>query len=169
MSDFNLYTDQLAKLKHPEAEETLVDTFLDSILDPKYDVAKSLCKQLKYNTVAQCMEAVRFHNNAAIRDHVTDHNDTLHTLRAKIRRLQDGRKSDDSPTTPLRDEAPPTGPGKYHSYKDWQALTSEQKKTVLIARGTKRTARRVPKENTAGASTPGTPRDLTGHEEPHTP
>ena len=148
MNDFNLYTDQLIQLKRPETEEALVDLFLDSILDPKYEVAVSLCKQLKYETVAQCMEAIRFHANAAIRDDAAERGDTLNNLRAKIRRLQDGRKSDDSPRTPPagKESAPESGPGRYYRYKEWEALTPEAKKAVLVARGTKRTARRTPKE-----------------------
>ena len=103
MNDFNLYTDQLVKLKRPEAEETLVDMFLDSIYDPKFDTTKQLCRQLKYDTVAACMEAIRFHTTSSIRDSVADHggSDNVHQLRAKLRRLQDGTKQDPAgQTTP---------------------------------------------------------------------
>jgi hypothetical protein len=154
MNDFNLYTDQLVKLKRPETEENLVDLFLDSILDPKYEVAKSLCRQLKYTTVAACMEAVRFHNSSTTRDNEADRGETLQNLRTKIRRLQDGRKLETG--TPIKgDGAPATGPGAYHSYKDWQALTPEQKKAVLTARGTLRTTRRT--KGATPTPTPGTP------------
>ena len=143
MNNFNLYSDQLEKLHRPEKEETLVDLFLDSLLDPKYDVAKSLCRQLKYTTVAACMEAVRFHNNATIRDDVAERGETLQNLRAKIRRLEGGRKAEGGAgTPPKRDQAPTTGPGKYHTFKEWEALTPEQRKAVLVARGTIRTPRR---------------------------
>ena len=144
MNDFNKYTDQLTKLKRPETEETLVDLFLDSILDPKFETAVSLCKQLKYTTVAQCMESVRFKNNTSTRDMVVEQGDTLQNLRAKIRRLEGGLKEEvgSTPTTPKTPAklAPTTGEGKYHSYKDWQALTPEQRKAILIARGTLKTA-----------------------------
>ena len=146
MNDFNMYTDQLIKLKRPEAEETLVDMFLDSILDDKFDVTKNLCRQLKYTTVAQCMEAVRFANNAAIRDSVIDSGDTVQNLRAKLRRMQDGTKQDTTPggdTTPTKTLAPASGPGRYYNYKEWNALTDEQRSAVLAARGTKRTPRRA--------------------------
>jgi hypothetical protein len=146
MNNFNMYTDQLIKLKRPEAEETLVDMFLDSILDDKYDVTKNLCRQLKYKTVAECMEAVRFANNAAIRDSVIESGDTVQHLRTKLRRLQDGSKTD---TTPGGDNptstklAPTSGPGRYYKYSEWQALTPEQRKEILLARGAKRTPRRA--------------------------
>jgi len=167
MNDFNLYTDQLIQLKRPETEEALVDLFLDSILDPKYEVAISLCKQLKYDTVAQCMEAVRFHTNATIRDDVAERGDTLQHLRAKIRRLQDERKSDDSPKTPPgKDLAPANGPGKYYKYEEWQALTPEARKAVLVARGTKRTARRVPKESPSKPIPHATPIEPAAHASP---
>ena len=160
MNNFNLYTDQLEKMKRPEAQETLVDTFLDSILDPKYTVAKTLCRQLKYTTVAECMEAIRFANSDGIRDTVVEHTDTGHNLRVKLRRLPDGSKLDVSPSKEL---APTAGVGKYHTYKEWQALTPEEKKAVLVARGTLRTPRRTPRtvttdvDNFPGASEPATP------------
>ena len=143
MNDFNRYTDQLAKLKRPETEETLVDLFLDSILDPKFEVAVNLCKQLKYDTVAQCMESIRFKNNASIRDDVVEHGDVVQNLRAKIRRLEGERKQPvgEIPSTPKHTST--TGAGKYHTYKEWQALTPEERKAVLVARGTQKTARRA--------------------------
>jgi hypothetical protein len=90
------------------------------------------------------MEAIRFNTTASIRDDIADGGaTTIQQLRTKIRRLQDGRKSDTTPTTPVKEDG--TGPGKYHSYKDWQSLTPEQKKALLVARGTLRTARRTPR------------------------
>lgn len=145
MNDFNKYTDQLTKLKRPETEETLVDLFLDSILDPKFETAVSLCKQLKYTTVAQCMEAIRFKNTTYARDQLAEQGDTLQNLRAKIRRLEGGGKDEVGKTaaaqTPVK--APATGAGRYHTYKEWQALTPEDRKALLAARGATKTIRRA--------------------------
>jgi hypothetical protein len=38
INDFTLYMDQLKELAREEREETLTDLFLDSILDPKFEV-----------------------------------------------------------------------------------------------------------------------------------
>mmetsp|Transcript_11803 Transcript_11803/g.17013 ORF Transcript_11803/g.17013 Transcript_11803/m.17013 type:complete len:316 (-) Transcript_11803:688-1635(-) len=144
MNDFNRYTDQLTKLNRPETEETLVDLFLDSILDDKFEVAVNLCKQLKYTTVAQCMEAIRFKNNTSIRDDVVEQGDTLQKLRAKIRRLEGDRKQPVGEPEPSPKSATKTGPGRYYSYKDWNALTPEARKAAITARGSStKTARRA--------------------------
>ena len=158
MNDFNRYTDQLIKLKRPETEETLVDLFLDSILDDKFEVAVNLCKQLKYTTVAQCMEAIRFKNNTSIRDEVVEQGDTLQKLRAKIRRLEGDRKQPIGDPVSSPKSAPKTGEGRYYSYKEWNALTPEARKAVLTARGSNtKTARRGKVKPESGPITPAVP------------
>ena len=144
MNDFNLYSDQLTKLKRPKTEDTLVVLFLDLILEPKYDVAKSLCHQLKYTSVAACMEAIRFHNSTTMRDEEMKRGVTLQALRAKVRQLEGGRKQGTREgTPPATSPTPTTRPGKYYRYKEWEALSAEEKKAVLAARGTLCTPRRA--------------------------
>jgi hypothetical protein len=156
--DFIFHRDQLIELGRPIAEEELVDLFIDSLVDPSYSVAKSLCRRLKYTSLEQCFETVREHAVDMLREEQNSNQEVVSQLRNKIRRLQQQRqKGGDlkggggtpSPT-PGKDKSIDTG---YRSYKEWQKLTSEERKAIHQARENsdtktpeecKRKARRTP-------------------------
>jgi len=63
INDFTLYMDQLQELGREEREETLVDLFLDSILDLRFVVTIANCRLREYINLQECFEAVRKYDN----------------------------------------------------------------------------------------------------------
>ena len=90
INDFTLYMDQLEELGREEREETLVDLFLDSIIDPRFEVTIANCWLREYITLQECFEAVRKYDNIILRDELGDKN------KLKIRRnsIKDGTESE---------------------------------------------------------------------------
>jgi hypothetical protein len=70
INDFTLYMDQLIELKREEREETLTDLFLDSILDPKFEVTIANCRLREHISIHVCFEAIRKYNNIIIRESI---------------------------------------------------------------------------------------------------
>lgn len=48
--------DQLIKLGKAEAKETLLDLFLNSMVDLNDALVKNLCRRLKYTKLEQCLK-----------------------------------------------------------------------------------------------------------------
>ncbi len=63
INDFILYSDQLNELGKGEREETLVDLFLDSIIDEKYAVPIATCRLNERITLEECYEAIHKYDN----------------------------------------------------------------------------------------------------------
>ena len=149
IQDFIFHRDQLIELGRPIAEEELVDLFIDSLIDPSYAVAKSLCRRLKYTTLDQCFETVREHAVDSLREEHNSNQEQVRILRNKLRRLQQQRQKGGD----LKGGGPVSGtqPGKekgavdtgYRTYEEWQKLTSEERKAIHQAR-----------ENAEGSKTP---------------
>ncbi len=72
INDFTLYMDQLRELKREEREETLTDLFLDSVIDPKFEVNIANCRLRDHISIHECFEAVRKHDNIISRDGIHD-------------------------------------------------------------------------------------------------
>jgi hypothetical protein len=157
--DFIFHRDQLIELGRPIAEEELVDLFIDSLVDPTYNVAKSLCRRLKYTTLEQCFETVREHAVDTLREERNTNSAEVSQLKNKNRRLQQKRQKGGG--LPGGEEAGKQQQNKdkvetgYIPYEEWQKLTSEERKTIHQARelkegrhtedgGTKRKMRRTP-------------------------
>jgi len=83
--------DQLQELGREEREETLVDLFLDSIIDPRFEVTITNCGLREYITLQECFEAARKYDNIILRDELGDKN------KLKIRRngIKDGSAETD--------------------------------------------------------------------------
>lgn len=58
INDFTLYMDQLSELGREEREETLTDLFLDSVIDPKFEVTIANCRLRDHISIHECFEAV---------------------------------------------------------------------------------------------------------------
>jgi hypothetical protein len=72
INDFALYMDQLQELGREEREETLVDLFLDSIIDPHFEVTIANCWLREYITLQECFEAVRIDDIIILRYELGD-------------------------------------------------------------------------------------------------
>jgi gag-polypeptide of LTR copia-type len=59
INDFTLYMDQLKELGREEREETLTDLFLDSVIDPKFEVTVANCRLRDHISVHECFEAAQ--------------------------------------------------------------------------------------------------------------
>jgi len=57
INDLTLYMNQLQELGREEREETLVDLFLDSILDPRFEVTIANCRLREQISLQECFEA----------------------------------------------------------------------------------------------------------------
>jgi len=160
--DFIFHRDQLVALGRPISEEELVDLFIDSLVDPSYTVAKSLCRRLKYTTLEQCFETVREHAVDSLREEQNSNQEVVSQLRNKIRRLQQQRhKGGDlrggggnpAGTPPNKDKPVETG---YRTYEEWQKLTSEERKAIHQAR--EQNENKTPEDRKRKIRrTPGTP------------
>jgi hypothetical protein len=60
--------DQLKELGREEREETLTDLFLDSIVDPKFEVTIANCRLRDLISIHECFEAVRKYDNVIMRE-----------------------------------------------------------------------------------------------------
>jgi hypothetical protein len=67
VNDFTLYMDQRKELGREEREQTLTDLFLDSIMDPKFEVTIANCHLRDRISIHECFEAVRKYDNVITR------------------------------------------------------------------------------------------------------
>jgi hypothetical protein len=121
VNDFTLYMDQLRELGREEREETLTDLFLDSIIDPKFEVTVANCRLRDHISIQECFEAVRKYDNVITREA------TQGDGRYKSRRLNNNLKQASRHQGGKVDSS-------YRTYNEWQKLTQEQRTAILEAR-----------------------------------
>jgi hypothetical protein len=145
VSDFTLYMDQLRELGREEREETLTDLFLDSIIDPKFEVTVANCRLRDRISIHECFEAIRKYNNVITRKMTQGEGE-----RYKIQRTNNNIKQVSKHPGKKLD-------GSYRPYNEWQKLTSEQRAAILEARGKEKIEGKIEPEagndvetNTAG-------------------
>jgi hypothetical protein len=68
INDFILYE----RTEKGEGEETLIDLFLDSVIDPKLNVTVTSCRLRNDITLQKFFEEVRKHDNVIAREHLAD-------------------------------------------------------------------------------------------------
>jgi len=73
--------DQLKELGREEREETLIDLFLDSIIDPKFEVTVANCRLKDQVTLFECFEAMRKYDNIITRDSLANERNNLTSRR----------------------------------------------------------------------------------------
>jgi hypothetical protein len=122
VNDFTLYMDQLRELKREEREETLTDLFLDSILDPKFEVTVANCRLRDRISLHECFEAIRKYVNVITKEAVQGEGGKY-----KIRRTNNNTKQVSKHQGKKLD-------GAYRPYSEWQKLTPEQRSAILVAR-----------------------------------
>jgi hypothetical protein len=88
INDFTLYMDQLKDLGREEREETLTDLFLDSVIDPKFEVTVANCRLRDHISIHECFEAVRKYDNVISREHIQGEGGG----RQKFRRMNDNKR-----------------------------------------------------------------------------
>jgi hypothetical protein len=113
INDFTLYMDQLKELGREEREETLTDLFLDSIIDPQFEVTVANCRLRDRISIHECFEAIRKYDNVITREATQGGGN-----RYKIRRINNNLKQE---TT---QEGKNKIDGAYRTYREWQKLTS---------------------------------------------
>ncbi len=123
VNDFTLYMDQLKELGREEREETLTDLFLDSILDPKFEVTVANCRLRDRISIHECFEAVRKYDNVIMREATQGEGGKY-----KIRRVNNNTKQETKQQGKVKLD------GSYRSYNEWQKLTSDQRAAILAAR-----------------------------------
>jgi hypothetical protein len=69
INNFTLYMDQLRELGQEEREETLTDLFLDSVIDPNFEITIANCRLCERISIHECFEAVRRYDNHLKREH----------------------------------------------------------------------------------------------------
>jgi hypothetical protein len=74
INDFILYSDRLKELDREEREETLIDLFLDSIIDNKYSVPLASCHLSENITLEECYEAIQKYDNVIMRENIKEDN-----------------------------------------------------------------------------------------------
>jgi hypothetical protein len=121
INDFTLYTDQLRELNREEREDTLTDLFLDSIIDPKFEVTVANCRLRDHISLHECFEAIRKYDNIILRDGIQGGQQNY-----KIRRLNQGRRQTQQDKTRID--------SSYRTYAEWQKLTPEQRSKILELR-----------------------------------
>jgi hypothetical protein len=121
INDFTLYMDQLKELSREEREETLTDLFLDSIIDPKFEVTVANCRLRDHISIQECFEAIRKYDNIILREGMQEGHQKY-----KIRRMSQGKKQ------PQQDKGKIDG--SYRTYAEWQKLTGEQRSKILELR-----------------------------------
>jgi hypothetical protein len=89
INDFTLYMDQLKELGREEREETLTDLFLDSVIDPKFEVIIANCRLWDHISIRECFQAVRKYDNIILREGLQGGQQKY-----KIRRLNNGMKQE---------------------------------------------------------------------------
>jgi hypothetical protein len=154
INDFNLYMDQLSELGREEREETLTDLFLDSVIDPKFEVTIANCRLRERISIHECFEAIQKYYNVISRDSIQGDGGG----RYKIRRVN----NNDKQQTKTRIDS------SYRTYAEWQKLTPEQRSNILEARE-KEKERHENKDNMEHereretTKTDGTNHDKSGH------
>ncbi len=123
INDFTLYMDQLKDLGREEREETLTDLFLDSVIDPKFEVTVANCRLRDHITIHECFEAIRKYDNIILREGLYGGQQ-----RYKVRRVGDSTKGTNDTHEDTKID------GSYRSYAEWQKLTPEQRSKVLELR-----------------------------------
>jgi hypothetical protein len=121
INDFTLYMDQLKELNREEREETLTDLFLDSIIDPKFEVTIANCRLREYISIYECFEAVRKYDNVISREGMQEGQQKY-----KIRRLNQNKRQ--------RQQDKSKVDSSYRTYAEWQKLTPEQRSKILELR-----------------------------------
>lgn len=124
INDFTIYIDQLKELGREEREETLIDLFLDSIIDPKFEVTVVNCRLKDQITLFECFEAMRKYDNVIMRDSLANERNNLTSRRANgpTNRKIDKNQGNNGINT------------NYRPYKEWQKLSIEQRKAILKER-----------------------------------
>jgi hypothetical protein len=112
-NDFILYSDRLKELGREEREKTLIDLFLDSIIDDKYAVPVASCHLNKTITLEECYEAIWKYDNVITRENIKEDNAARFN---KIRRVEHHNPGNNNGNTDI----------SYYPYKEWMNLTLEQ-------------------------------------------
>jgi hypothetical protein len=110
INDFTLYTDQLRELNREEREDTLTVLFLDSIIDPKFEVTVANCHLRDHISLHECFEAIRKYDNIILRDGIQGGQQNY-----KIRRLNQEKRQTQQDKTRID--------SSYRTYSEWQKLT----------------------------------------------
>jgi hypothetical protein len=117
--------DQLQELGREEREETLVDLFLDSFLDPCFEVTIANCHLREQISLQECFEAIRKYDNIILREELGEKN------KIKIRR--NGIKESNGENVKQGINTPKINIG-YKPYKEWQKLSPEEHTSIIKAR-----------------------------------
>jgi hypothetical protein len=125
INDFMLYMDQLRELAREEREETLTDLFLDSIVDPKFEVTIANCRLRDQITIHECFEADRKYDNIISRGMVAGEDGNRNRIR---RLLNNNTKKTNGEDEDIKVD------DKYRTYSEWQKLTPKQRSEILEAR-----------------------------------
>jgi hypothetical protein len=121
INDFTLYMDQLKELSREESEEMLTDLFLDSVIDPKFEVTIANCRLRDHISIYKCFEAVRKYDNVILREGMLKGQQKY-----KIRRLNQGKRQKHQDKSKVD--------SSYRTYAEWQKLTPEQRSKILELR-----------------------------------
>jgi hypothetical protein len=122
INNFTLYMDQLRELGREEREETLTDLFLDSVIDPNFEITIANCRLRERISIHECFEAVRKYDNVISRENIQGNG-----TRYKIRRTNHNKKQDTSKID-----------SSYRTYNEWQKLSPDQRLKILEAREQKK-------------------------------
>jgi hypothetical protein len=121
INDFTLYMDQLKELSREGREETLTDLFLDSIIDPKFEVTVANCRLRDRISIHECFEAIRKYDNIILREGMQEGHQKY-----KIRRMNQGKKQVQQDKGKID--------SSYRTYAEWQKLSQEQRSKILELR-----------------------------------
>jgi hypothetical protein len=121
VNDFMLYMDQLKELSREEREETLTHLFLDSIIDPKFDVMVANCRLRDRMSIHECFEVTRKYDNIILHEGMQEGHQKY-----KIRRMNQGKRQ-------LQQDRGKVD-SSYRTYAEWQKLTPEQRSKILELR-----------------------------------
>jgi hypothetical protein len=133
INDFTLYMDQLKDLGREEREETLMDLFLDSVIDPKFEVTIANCRLRDHISIHECFEAMRKYDNVISREYIQGEGGG----RQKFRRVNDNKRH------PGKEKLD----GSYRTYAEWQKLTPDQRANILAAREKEKTGNKDMQED----------------------
>jgi hypothetical protein len=131
INDFTLYMDQLRELSREEREETLTDLFLDSIIDPMFEVTIANCRLRDHITIYECFEAIRKYDNIITRGDISGDDGGA---RQKIRRINTNNNNGRKVPGVEKEGGTQKMDGSYRTYSEWQKLTPEQRSEVIEAR-----------------------------------
>ncbi len=124
IADFTIYMDQVKKLGRGEREETLTNLFLDSVIDPKFEVTIANCCFKDHISINECFGAVRAYDNVLSREAIQGDGGGKYKIRSLNNNTkQQGKTRIDS---------------GYWTYNEWQKLTPEQSASILEAREKKK-------------------------------